>query len=124
MSKLSRLTPQDRYDLVAYLDNELDDVTVQRLQKTLADSPVARTDVEMLSRTYDLLDLLPKDGATPEFTQRTMTTVRLSEERGDITQSKLFHQTQAAFRFVMGAAMIGCLSVASYFVTARLVPRR
>lgn len=47
----------------------------RQLESVLADSPVARKDVEMLVRTYELLDLLPRTEVMIQFTQRTMATV-------------------------------------------------
>lgn len=81
MEKMSRLNPQQRADLVAYLDGELDDATVKEIEQTLAKSPVARHDVEMLVRTWDLLDELGRPIATNEFTARTMQVVHTDELR-------------------------------------------
>src|SRR5579862_6854759 len=72
MGKPSRLTEQERADLVAYLDGELDAETSHALEAKLARDPAARTEVEQLRRTWELLDFLPKPEPSPNFTHRTM----------------------------------------------------
>ncbi|MCH8828754.1 MAG: hypothetical protein IID45_04170, partial [Planctomycetes bacterium] len=56
MNETTRLSPQQRDDLVAYLDGELDEETTQSMERTLAHSPVARHEMDMLTRTWSLLD--------------------------------------------------------------------
>ena len=87
MDKMKRVSVEDRDNFVAYLDGELSPDEIKKLEGILADSPVARKDVEMLVRTYELLDLLPRPQATTEFTQRTMATVKLADVKPDLTQS-------------------------------------
>ena len=64
MDKMKRVSVEDRDNFVAYLDGELSPDEIKKLEGILADSPVARKDVEMLVRTYELLDLLPRPQAT------------------------------------------------------------
>ncbi|MGE3315931.1 MAG: anti-sigma factor [Planctomycetaceae bacterium] len=72
MEKISRLSQQQRADLVAYLDGELDEATTRSIEETLAKSPVARHDVNLLLKTYELLDKLPRPSLGQEFTTRTV----------------------------------------------------
>ena len=81
MDKLSRLTSTDRDNIVAYLDGELDEETTRRIETVLVQSSVARNDVEVLSRTYDLLEELPRPGAPKDFVERTVATAKLEEIR-------------------------------------------
>lgn len=80
MDRIKRLKPEHRENLVAYLDGELDPQEASEIDQALIDSPVARNEVEMLTRTWEMLELLPNQTASDEFTQTTMQTVRLSEE--------------------------------------------
>lgn len=73
MAKIQRLTAAQRDDLVAYLDGELEEPVAAEIERTLAESNIARNEVEMLSRTWDLLDLLPRQSVTADFTRKTMT---------------------------------------------------
>ncbi len=83
MSRLTRLSTDERNNLVAYLDGELEDDATQRIEEVLSQSPVARNDVELLVKTYDLLDLLPRPKASAEFTQKTIATARMTEVKVD-----------------------------------------
>ncbi len=83
MTKITRLTPDDRENLVAYLDGELDDASTQKIEKTLAVSSVARHEVEMLEQTWELLEELPREKASADFTQRTMATVKVVDVKSN-----------------------------------------
>ncbi len=124
MDKFSRLTPDQRADLVAYLDGELDEHATTDIETVLSHSAIARNDVEMLARTYDLLDELPRSKASPDFTDRTLKTIHLDRVRPDITQTEWFRKARRgsvllAWSLAMvGAAALGCL------VTQRLIPNQ
>lgn len=79
MAKVTRLTAEQRANLVAYLDSELDETAVRAIEETLSGSPAARRDVEILSRTWDLLDLLPKVDPGEDFTHRTISKLHTLE---------------------------------------------
>ena len=72
MSKPSTLTAQDRENLVAYLDGELDDKTARALEAKLSRDTQARAELEALKRTYNLLDFLPRGEASTQFTSKTL----------------------------------------------------
>jgi len=63
-------------DLVAYLDGELSDQAAADVEKTLAADSAARQDVEQMTRTWELLDLLPEVRASQEFTEKTLTEIQ------------------------------------------------
>jgi anti-sigma factor RsiW len=79
MSKIKRINPEDRENLVAYLDGELDDDSTLRVDAILSDSQVARHEVEMLTRTWEMLDMIPQEHASADFTQTTLDNVRQAE---------------------------------------------
>src|SRR5579859_2895023 len=79
MAKLARLSSEQRENLTAYLDGELDEATTQDIEQVLAVSEVARHEVDMLSRTWDLLNALPTHKASEEFTHKTMSNLRAAE---------------------------------------------
>ncbi len=122
MSKLTRLTAEDRAELVAYLDGELDESTTQRIETVLSQSPVARTDVEMLVRTYDLLDLLPRPKASTEFTEKTIATAKLAEVPVDYTQTAAFQKVQRIIPVLGYAVIVAAGGLAGYGAMNRYVP--
>ncbi|MGQ0637168.1 MAG: anti-sigma factor family protein [Planctomycetaceae bacterium] len=80
MAKITRLTSDQRENLAAYLDGELDEGAAQQIEVALAESPVARHEVEMLSRTWDLLNVLPGAKASEEFSRKTLSSIRAAEQ--------------------------------------------
>src|SRR3954470_1739209 len=68
-----RLTPEDRSNLVAYLDGELNDVQARAMATKLTQSVTARREAEVLRKTWELLDLLPRPQASDDFASRTLT---------------------------------------------------
>ncbi|HEV8059735.1 MAG TPA: hypothetical protein VGP68_07670 [Gemmataceae bacterium] len=72
MAKPSSLTAQDRDNLVAYLDGELDERTTRALEAKLARDPQARLELEALKRSWNMLDYLPRGEVSSQFTSQTM----------------------------------------------------
>ncbi len=75
MAKGIRLTPEQRSNLVAYLDGELDEDATREIDETLLASSVARNDKDMLAATWDMLDLLPRVDVDEQFTDDTITRI-------------------------------------------------
>lgn len=74
-----RLTPDERADLVAYVDGELPEVNARSIATKLTMSATARREVEMLQKTWELLDHLPLPAATEQFSERTISQIRRLE---------------------------------------------
>lgn len=66
------LSAEERDNLVAYLDGELNEAAARELESKLARNPDARQELEALKRSYELLDYLPRPDASPQFTSRTL----------------------------------------------------
>ena len=76
MNKLVRLTPEQRDNLVAYLDGELDEAETQNIEQVMSRSSTVQHDVEMLTRTFEMLDLLPRPQVGEAFTNRTLASLQ------------------------------------------------
>src|SRR5262245_43860453 len=68
-----RLTPDERADLVAYVDGELPEATARAIATKLTQSATARREVEMLQKTWELLGHLPMPQVDAQFSERTLT---------------------------------------------------
>lgn len=68
----SRLSPSQRSNLVAYLDGELAPEQSEELDRVLARSHTARREVDLLTRTWEMLDLLPHPRVPEDFSTRTL----------------------------------------------------
>ena len=123
MEKLGRLSPEDRDNLTAYLDGELDENATRRIESILTSSAVARNEVEALARTYDLLDSLPRPKAPDDFTQRTVATAKLDTYRKPFTQQKWFRPAQRAAVLAAWLAALTTVSAIGYAITNRWIPQ-
>lgn len=76
--------------LIAYLDGELPDESAAHVEKSLVEDASVRRDVEQLTKTFDLLDLLPTSQASDGFAEKTLTAIRTqsSEPASDSTDEE------------------------------------
>jgi hypothetical protein len=74
-----RLTPDERADLVAYIDGELPETHLQAIATKLTQSATARREVEMLQKTWDMLDYLSRPELTQQFSEKTVSHIRQLE---------------------------------------------
>jgi anti-sigma factor RsiW len=122
MEKAVRLTADQRANLVAYLDGELDEAPTQEIDQILARSEVARHEVEALSRAWEMLDILPQSKASTEFTERTMSTLQLKEVPHSFGDQPWFtHFRRGSIAAVWTAALAGSLAI-GYLATSEWYP--
>lgn len=106
MDKLARLSPEDRDNLVAYLDGELDDQQTLDIERILAESQTARHEIEGFSRTWELLDHLPRETASEDFTKRTLESITVLQMPVPWTEKPWVKQAKT------GALLVGwCLGL-------------
>src|SRR5438552_12783946 len=79
MAKLPPLSDEDRENLVAYLDGELDSKAARALEAKLNLDAEARAEAEALRRTWEMLDYLPRPEPTATFSSRTLERVSAVE---------------------------------------------
>ncbi|MGP0063816.1 MAG: hypothetical protein ACLQGP_09490 [Isosphaeraceae bacterium] len=84
-----RLTPDERADLVAYIDGELPEGISRSLATKLTHSATGRREVEMLKKTWELLGHLPLPELDPQFTERTLTEIRRQETKNPTWDPRL-----------------------------------
>lgn len=73
--------------LVAYLDGELAPEERREVEQRLARDPAYRARMQAVERTWQMLDLLPRAEATPNFTQTTLKMVAVTAE-DDVAKQK------------------------------------
>ena len=118
---MSELSPEQRANLVAYLDGELSEDAVVEIEELLADSPEARAEVEKLSSTWDMLDDLAQPTASPGFSENTLATVKIAE----IEAAKHRWLSPGARRGAIAVAWIVALvfsAMLGFFVTNHWIP--
>jgi anti-sigma factor RsiW len=83
---MAYLSDEDRADLVAYLDGELDENSARALEARLANDPHARAEAEGLRRTWEMLDYLPRAEASTSFTHRTLERLAVQTSSRSLTR--------------------------------------
>jgi len=68
----TQLSSEDRESLTAYLDGELSEKASTEMERTIAIDSSVQREAEMLKRTWDLLDELPRPTLPQNFTTRTL----------------------------------------------------
>jgi anti-sigma factor RsiW len=88
---MSSLNDEDRANLTAYLDGELDEDTAQALEAKLNQDPAARAEADELKEAWSMLDYLPRPTPSASFTHRTMEKLSLEKrpmETGKMTAAR------------------------------------
>lgn len=115
MAKITRLSAEQRENLVAYLDGELDEVASQEVEQILSESPVARHEVDMLSRTWDLLTVLPGAKASEDFSRKTLTSIRAAEaSQGGIDGDAVARQVKRGLVLAAAVAVLAVCGVIGF----------
>lgn len=124
MDKIPRLTTEQRSNLVAYLDGELEEEANQEIEDVLSKSPVARHEVEILMRTWDLLDVLPQPTASAEFTARTLSSVQLEQVSVPWTSQPWLQRARRGIVLAGWALGLAAAAALGFVITNRWVPTR
>jgi hypothetical protein len=123
MAKLIRLSQQHRDDLVAYLDGELGEAATQEIEHVLAGSEVARHEIDMLSRSWDMLNALPTHRASGEFTERTVSSMRASEEKGPrIPPELIYRNARRGAVLALWVAILAACGYVGFAATRHWIP--
>lgn len=123
MQKITRFTAEERENLTAYLDGELDEKQAAEIEQKLTRSEVARRDVDILARTWDMLNLLPRANVPEDFSRRTLAIAKQTEAPLLLDRSKVWARQgrRAALLVAWGTAI--CLAASVGFqITNRLIP--
>jgi anti-sigma factor RsiW len=106
MAKLPPLSNEDRENLVAYLDGELDAQAARALEAKLNLDAEARAEAEALRRTWEVLDYLPRPEPTATFSNRTVERVSSLRQQTVPTHGEGRHWQNWAFGIGWAAALL------------------
>jgi anti-sigma factor RsiW len=110
---MAALSDDDRANLTAYLDGELDEETAHTLEAKLSQDPEARAEVEALRQAWGMLDYLPRASPSTTFTHRTME--RLSLERRPVETGRMPVQRSVWPRRLAWTAAVLVAALAGYW---------
>lgn len=113
------LTEKERADLVAYLDGELDAEASQAIEAKLARDPRLRSELDVLRRTWNLLDFLPKPEPSPNFANRTLERLAPAITAPQVLPMSRKSRTRGLPRWAFGTgwAAAALLAVAGGYLT-------
>jgi anti-sigma factor RsiW len=120
MEEPTPITPEIRENLVAYLDGELDEVATLEVERTLSESAEIRQEIEALSRTWELLDELPRVQASSQFTERTMASVQAASSELPLLSRNIRRQL-LLISLIAGGVLC---AVGGFLLTNRAIPHR
>ena len=111
--------PGWKANLVAYLDGELSEQDMQELDEVLVQDANARTSVEELRQTWDLLDVLPRPTVTEEFSAQTLATIQAIHDEDPSNPSPWTGRTLVVGVWIV---LLSISSAAGVWVTDRWQP--
>lgn len=110
-----------REELVAYLDGELGPKEAAQVEELLVRDPVARTELQRLEETWDMLDALERPTVDEAFTHSTLDIVAQSAEE-EYEQVKRTAPRRLAVHWTVGVALVVLAACAGYFGLAAALP--
>jgi anti-sigma factor RsiW len=122
MQKLPRLTSEQRANLVAYLDGELDQDDAHDIEQALASNETARHDIEVLSRTWDLLDELPRPRASTQFAADTLAAIRVEDVGKALSDRRWYEQTRRGAIVAVWTAALAAAAILGFATTNHWIP--
>ena len=69
---MSPISDSQIEELTAYLDGELDQTAIQKVEQRLGEDPAYRAEMQALQKTWDFLDNKPDIEPSESFTKTTM----------------------------------------------------
>lgn len=123
MDKISRMSAEHRGNLVAYLDGELSEKAAQEVEQILASSPVARNEVEMLARTWDMLGMMPTQRASGMFSQHTMEKLKVVDQKPvPVSERAWFRPVRRSVLFAVWSLALAGAFLVGFNLTLRWIP--
>lgn len=117
-----RLRPEDRANLVAYVDGELAEEEARALTTKITHSATARREVDLLKKTWDVLDKLPRPHVSDQFHDRTLSYIRSIESRKQARLAPLAAAFGGAGRLAACLLVAGAAGAGGYLAAQGLWP--
>jgi anti-sigma factor RsiW len=115
-----RLTPDERADLVAYVDGELPEAHSRLISTKLTQSATARREVEMLQKTWEMLDHLHRPAANEQFSEKTISHIRRLEMKENFWEPVIAIWSARLARVIV-YLLLGAVSLGAGFSFTRWV---
>lgn len=110
-----RLTEDERLNLVAFLDGELDDDELgQKLEEKVAQSVSVRKEIQALEKTWGMLDWLPRPEAPTDFASQTVSRIHSQQLRAEMIEGQFKYWTTVAAKMIAWAACVAVMVAAGF----------
>jgi hypothetical protein len=112
-----RLSDEERANLVAFLDGEVDEDLSAQLEAKVSKSPSVRKEVDALEKTWSMLDWLPRPELPDDFATQAVTRIHSQQLRAELIEGRLQRHSIFAAKCigwvagVAAAAFIGFTAV-------------
>jgi anti-sigma factor RsiW len=125
MTKPKPLSEDERAEIVAYLDGEMDEDKARAMEAKINSDASIRAEADALKRTWELLDYLPSKAPTADFTQRTASlATSFPSKQNPVSLSGKVARTWKPFAVGLGwAAAVLLVGGIGFAVTTKLLPR-
>jgi anti-sigma factor RsiW len=120
------LSDEDRENLVAYLDGELDEATARSIEARINVDPQVRAEVESLRQAWEMLEFLPRPEPSSNFTNRTLERLAVHRPHSTMTMTRPTLGARWAVRLgwtaVLALAVVGGFALALWLWPRPTVP--
>jgi anti-sigma factor RsiW len=125
MTKSKPLSEEERAEIVAYLDGEMDENKARAMEAKINSDPAVRAEADALKRTWELLDYLPSKTPSPGFTQRTasLATSFPSKQNVSALSAKVTRTWKPLALGVGWAAAVLLVGGLGFAVATKILPR-
>jgi anti-sigma factor RsiW len=121
MAKLPSFSEEERTELVAFLDGELDETAAAKVEARINLDAQVRSEAEALRKTWELLDFLPNPQPSASFTHRTLERLALDQPITALSRKGSRWRNLTA---AVGWAAAVLVAAAAGYVGGRYIPHR
>jgi hypothetical protein len=89
LSPQTRLTEEERANLVAFLDGEVEESLARSLEEKVARSVSVRREVEALEKTWGMLEWLPRPELPGDFATQTLTRIHSQQLQAELLEGRV-----------------------------------
>jgi len=113
-----RLTEDERLNLVAFLDGEVDEDIARGLEEKMSKSESVRREIQALEKTWGMLDWLPRPELPQDFASQTVSRIHSQQLRAEIIEDRVKRWSTVAAKTIAWLACAAAMAAAG-FVSVR-----
>lgn len=119
-----RLTPEERANLIAYLDGELDQNETELLKSRIGRSAVVQRELQSLQKSWQVLEVLELGSATPSLGLRIRSLVEAVSSRDQLAVQAPSTLVDRALRLLVVVVLSAVMFIAGWMAARWFWPDR